>query len=115
MLAGLAKDATVTVCHRQTADLVAATKTADILIVAAGQPNLITSKHVSPGQIVVDVGINLVTGEKLDDEIPKQKMVGDVDFAAVSKIVTAISPVPGGVGPMTVASLFANLIQTSTK
>ena len=96
----LDRDATVTICHSKTKNLAAETSAADILIAAAGKPGLITAKHVSKGQTVVDVGINFVDG----------KMTGDVDFAKVSKIVKFISPVPGGVGPMTVASLFENLL-----
>ncbi len=99
-LALINRDATVTVCHSKTKNMAAETRTADILIVATGKPNLIGSKHISKHQVVVDVGINLVKG----------KLVGDVDFSKVSKIVRAISPVPGGVGPMTVASLFENLL-----
>lgn len=99
-LALLNRDATVTVCHSKTKNVPRETRQADILIVAAGKPKLITAKHVSKNQIVIDVGINIVNG----------KMVGDVDFTKVSKIVRAISPVPGGVGPMTVTSLFENLL-----
>jgi len=96
----LNENATVTVCHSKTADLASETKRADILIVAAGKPGLITPSHVSPGQIVVDVGISRGADNTL---------VGDVDFEAVKDSVAAISPVPGGVGPMTVCSLFENL------
>ncbi|MEX0930637.1 MAG: bifunctional 5,10-methylenetetrahydrofolate dehydrogenase/5,10-methenyltetrahydrofolate cyclohydrolase [Candidatus Paceibacterota bacterium] len=106
----LARDATVTIAHRKTADLAAATRGADILIVAAGKPGLIGKDHVREGQVVVDVGINLATGESLDEEIPGKKFVGDVDFDAVEGVVSAISPVPGGVGPMTVLSLFENCV-----
>lgn len=95
------KDATVTICHSKTRDLDEITKRADILITATGSPNLITKDHVSKGQVVIDVGITS-TGELLE---------GDVDFDEVSKIVDSITPVPGGVGPMTVLSLFENLIQ----
>ncbi len=101
-LALLARNATVTICHRHTSDLAAETKQADILIVAAGSPNLIKRKHVKSGQIIIDVGLSLDANGKL---------VGDVDQAEVREIVEAISPVPGGVGPMTVASLFQNLME----
>ncbi|MDD5356916.1 MAG: bifunctional 5,10-methylenetetrahydrofolate dehydrogenase/5,10-methenyltetrahydrofolate cyclohydrolase [Candidatus Pacebacteria bacterium] len=104
------RGANVTVVHRATVNIPAKTKQADILVVAAGHAKLIDARHVSAGQSVIDVGINLVTGEKLEDEIPKKKLVGDVDFDEVKDIVGAISPVPGGVGPMTVLSLFENLI-----
>ena len=96
------RDATVTICHSKTKNLKKETKQADILVVAAGKSNLIIKNHVSRGQIVVDVGINV---------LPNGKLSGDVDFRNVSKTVKAISPVPGGVGPMTVASLFENLVE----
>jgi methylenetetrahydrofolate dehydrogenase (NADP+)/methenyltetrahydrofolate cyclohydrolase len=101
-IALLNENATVTVCHRYTENLKEETRRADILIVAAGSANLITKDHVREGQVVVDVGIN--------SEIAKKSLTGDVDFEAVKNIVSAISPVPGGVGPMTVASLFQNLV-----
>ena len=102
MLALLNKGATVTMCHKNTKNLEEETRRADILITAVGQPRLITTKHVSAKQIVIDVGFNVIR---------KKEMVGDVDFEKVRKIVRAITPVPGGVGPMTVASLFQNLIE----
>ncbi len=101
--------ATVTVCHRGTLDLSQETKSAVILVVAAGVPRLIGKNQVSPGQTIVDVGINTVLGDHLEEEIPKRKIVGDVSFDEVLPIVENISPVPGGVGPMTVLSLFENL------
>ena len=100
-LALLEKNATVTVCHKQTKDLKKETRQADIIVVAAGKPGLITPKHVSKNQVVIDVGITA----------RNNKLFGDVDFKKVSKVVKAISPVPGGVGPMTVASLFQNLLE----
>lgn len=106
----LNENATVTVCHSKTPDLAKETKWADVLIVAAGKQGLIQAKHVKRGQVIIDVGINSVTGEKLDDEIEGVRLVGDVDFEKVSKKVAAITPVPGGVGPMTVFSLFENLV-----
>ena len=93
--------AQVTVCHSKTVDLVAGTKDADVLIVAVGKPGLITEKHVNMGQVVIDVGIS---------RLGEEQLAGDVDFANVSKVVRAISPVPGGVGAMTVLALFENLI-----
>src|SRR3990167_10125468 len=118
-LAFLNRNATVTVCHRHTKDLAKHTKSADILIVAAGKPNLIGKDHVSKNQVVIDVGINAIENEPARDasqsdaggDGPRHKLVGDVNFAEVSKIVKAISPVPGGAGPMTVASLFENLLE----
>ena len=131
-LAFLNHDATVTVCHKETRNLKAETRNADILVVAVGKPNLITKDHVKPGQVVIDVGINVVNGQhprgeiktkpgehpggekglsKPETEPSNRRIVGDVDFDNVSKIVQAITPVPGGIGPMTVASLFENLLE----
>lgn len=92
-------NATVTICHTGTRDLAGFTKQADILVVAAGVAKAIGAGHVSPGAVVIDVGINVG---------PDGKLSGDVDFEAVSKIARAISPVPGGVGLMTRAMLMAN-------
>ncbi|MCR4324260.1 MAG: bifunctional 5,10-methylenetetrahydrofolate dehydrogenase/5,10-methenyltetrahydrofolate cyclohydrolase [Candidatus Curtissbacteria bacterium] len=117
-LAMLNHDATVTVAHSKTRDLKKITKLADVLIVATGKAKLITADHVSKNQVVVDVGINVVddpTDEKPETEPSGRKLIGDVDFEEVSKIVAAISPVPGGAGPMTVASLFENLIAAYKK
>lgn len=94
--------AMVTVCHRESQNIPSITKEADILIVAIGQPKHITPEFVKPGQIIIDVGIN-----RTDEGI-----VGDVDFEAVAPIVEAISPVPGGVGQMTVLALFENVADT---
>lgn len=102
--------ANVMVCHSKTPDLISETMRADILISAVGKPNLIQAKHVKKGAVVIDVGINTVKGEKLEDEVEGTKLVGDVDFDAVKEIASAISPVPGGVGPMTVLALFENLV-----
>jgi methylenetetrahydrofolate dehydrogenase (NADP+)/methenyltetrahydrofolate cyclohydrolase len=95
----LAENATLAICHSKTPDLAAETSAADVVIVAAGKPGLVGAAHVTAGQVVIDVGISRIADGTL---------VGDVDFAAVSPIVSAISPVPGGVGPMTVFSLFEN-------
>ena len=111
----LNENASVTICHSKTADLASETKRADVLIVAAGKPGLIGANHVREGTVVVDVGINTVKGEKLEDEIPSKKLVGDVDFEAVKDIASAISPVPGGVGPMTVLAIFENLADLCVK
>lgn len=94
-------DATVTVCHSKTQDLASICRTADIIIVAAGCPNLLTADMVKPGATVIDVGINRVDGH----------LVGDVDFEHVAPVAGAISPVPGGVGPMTIVSLLQNTLQ----
>ena len=93
--------AVVTVCHSKTPDLAAETKKANIVICAVGKPGLIGAKHVKKGQIIIDVGIN----RKEDGTL-----AGDVDFEAVKNIVAAITPVPGGVGQMTVLALFENLV-----
>jgi methylenetetrahydrofolate dehydrogenase (NADP+)/methenyltetrahydrofolate cyclohydrolase len=95
------RGATVTVCHTRTGDLARRTREADILVVAAGRAHLITADMVKPGATVIDVGINRDAGGKL---------VGDVDFAGVRDVAGWISPVPGGVGPMTVAMLIDNTV-----
>ena len=112
-LSFLNRNATVTICHSFTRDLGAITKEAEILVIAVGIKRLIGKEHVSKGQIVVDVGINLEDGEHLAEEIAAPKLVGDVDFDAVQGIVSAVSPVPGGVGPMTVLSLFENVLEAA--
>ncbi|MBW4695211.1 MAG: bifunctional methylenetetrahydrofolate dehydrogenase/methenyltetrahydrofolate cyclohydrolase FolD [Lyngbya sp. HA4199-MV5] len=101
----LEADATVTIAHSRTPDLGAIARTADILIVAVGRPGLITAAMVKPGAIVVDVGMNRIT-----DASGKARLVGDVDFASVQSIAKLITPVPGGVGPMTVAMLLQNTV-----
>jgi methylenetetrahydrofolate dehydrogenase (NADP+)/methenyltetrahydrofolate cyclohydrolase len=102
----LSQNATVTVCHSQTLNIKEKTKTADIIIVATGCKRLLTADYVKAGQIIIDVGIS-----KNDEG----SLVGDVDFDTVSNIVEAITPVPGGVGPMTVLGLFENLLQVCKK
>ena len=97
----LHRHATVTICHSRTADLAAETRRADLLVAAVGRPRLITGDMVKPGAIVIDVGINRVEG----------RLVGDVDFASVASVASAITPVPGGVGPMTVAMLLKNTLE----
>jgi methylenetetrahydrofolate dehydrogenase (NADP+) / methenyltetrahydrofolate cyclohydrolase len=100
-------NATVTMCHTATADLARHTRSADILVAAAGRKHLITADMVSPDAVVIDVGIH----REPDPERPgKERLCGDVDFAAVEKRVRAITPVPGGVGPTTVMSLIENTI-----
>ena len=99
-------DCTVTTCHSMTENLAAHTRMADILISAAGQPNLIKADMVKPGAIVIDVGINHIP----DTANPgSKKLVGDVDFPLVKEVAGWITPVPGGVGPMTVAILLDNV------
>jgi len=101
---GTGGDATVTICHSRSADLAAITRSADILVAAVGQPELITAEMVKPGAAVVDVGINRVE----DPAGGKPRLVGDVAFEEVAEVAGQISPVPGGVGPLTVAMLLAN-------
>jgi len=106
----LGENATVTIAHNYTNDLDKLCKEHDIIVVAVGKAGLIGKKALKKGHIVVDVGTNSVGGPKTLEEISKKKLVGDVVFDEAIKIVSAISPVPGGVGPMTVASLFENLL-----
>ena len=106
----LGENATVTIAHNYTKDLNKVCKENDIIVVAVGKAGLIGKKALKKGHIVVDVGTNSVSGPKTLEEISKKKLVGDVVFNEASKIVAAISPVPGGVGPMTVTSLFENLL-----
>jgi len=102
----LQKDATVTYTHSKTKDLPSITKQADILVAAVGRPKFITKDHVKPGAVVIDVGINR-------DE--NNKLVGDVDFEAVEPICSYITPVPGGVGPMTITMLLYNTVKSAEK
>jgi methylenetetrahydrofolate dehydrogenase (NADP+)/methenyltetrahydrofolate cyclohydrolase len=97
-------DATVTVCHSKTRDLAAHVARAEIVVVAAGHPGLITGSMLRPGAVVVDVGINVVDGA----------LVGDVDFESAKSVAGAITPVPGGVGPMTNALLLTHLVRAAT-
>jgi methylenetetrahydrofolate dehydrogenase (NADP+)/methenyltetrahydrofolate cyclohydrolase len=106
----LAENATVTVCHSQTTNLALHTRRADILIVAIGKPRFIGASYVREGQVVIDVGISKVD----QPEQGKSVMAGDVDFEVVKDIVAAITPVPGGVGQMTVLALFENLVDTNS-
>jgi methylenetetrahydrofolate dehydrogenase (NADP+) / methenyltetrahydrofolate cyclohydrolase len=105
-LKGSGLNATVTLCHTGTKDLALETRRAEILVVAAGVPRAVTADMVSPGAVVIDVGTN---------KGPDGKLVGDVDFDQVSKVAGAISPVPGGVGPMTVAMLMANVVTAAER
>jgi methylenetetrahydrofolate dehydrogenase (NADP+)/methenyltetrahydrofolate cyclohydrolase len=100
----LGRDATVTICTSKTVDLAGHTRQADILVVAVGRPGLVTGDMVKPGAIVLDVGINRTA---------EGRLVGDVDFASVEKVAGYLTPVPGGVGPMTVAMLVVNTIEAA--
>jgi methylenetetrahydrofolate dehydrogenase (NADP+) / methenyltetrahydrofolate cyclohydrolase len=103
----MARNATVTLCHSKTRDLPAVCQEADVLVAAIGRPGLVTSEFVRPGATVVDVGINRVESEK------GRGLVGDVDFDDVSRVAARISPVPGGVGPLTVAMLIHNTVRAA--
>jgi methylenetetrahydrofolate dehydrogenase (NADP+)/methenyltetrahydrofolate cyclohydrolase len=105
-------NATVTVCHSRTKDLLSVTRLADILIVAMGKPAFVTGEMVRPGAVVIDVGVNRVA----DAASPKgYRLVGDVDFEAARERAAAITPVPGGVGPMTITMLLYNTVQAATQ
>jgi methylenetetrahydrofolate dehydrogenase (NADP+)/methenyltetrahydrofolate cyclohydrolase len=106
MLSSRGTDATVTVAHSRTRNLAEVTRQADIVVAAVGVPRMITAAHVKPGATVIDVGIN-----RLDDD----RLVGDVDFDGVEKIAAAITPVPGGVGPMTRAMLLVNTLNAASQ
>lgn len=101
----LEADATVTIAHSRTQALPALTRTADILVSAIGRPHFLTADYIKPGAIVLDVGIN-----RIETAPGEYQLVGDVDYEAVSAIASAITPVPGGVGPMTVAMLLHNTV-----
>jgi methylenetetrahydrofolate dehydrogenase (NADP+) / methenyltetrahydrofolate cyclohydrolase len=106
----LERNATVTVCHSRTRDLRSVCARAEVLIVAVGRPRLIERDFVRPGAVVIDVGMNRLTPEQAGN---KSGLVGDVDFAAVSEVASAITPVPGGVGPLTIAFLLRNTLQAA--
>lgn len=101
---------TVTVCHRHTADLKSHTRAADILIVAAGRARIVTADMVKPGAVVIDVGTNRVADARSKSGT---KLVGDVDFESVREVASKITPVPGGVGPMTIAMLMSNTVRAA--
>ena len=99
------EDATVVTCHSKTRDLAAKVRAADIVVVAAGKPGLVTGDMLKPGAVVIDVGINVVDG----------KIVGDVDFASAEQVASAITPVPGGIGPLTNALLLSHLMRAAQR
>ena len=101
----LQKNGTVTICHSRTKDLAAVTREADILVAAVGVPELIKGDMIKEGAVVIDVGMN---------RLPDKKLVGDVDFVECEKKAAAITPVPGGVGPMTIAMLMKNTVKAAT-
>jgi len=105
-------DATVTMCHTRTKNMAELTRQADIIVAAVGRPNTVTADMVKPGAVVIDVGVNRVT-----DATAKAgfRLKGDVDYAAVSEKASAITPVPGGVGPMTITMLLANTVESAVR
>ncbi len=100
----LHQNGTVTICHSRTKNLAEKTRNADILVAAVGKPGFITGDMIKPGAVVIDVGIN---------RIAPKKLVGDVDFESAEKVAGAITPVPGGVGPMTIAMLMKNTLKAA--
>jgi methylenetetrahydrofolate dehydrogenase (NADP+)/methenyltetrahydrofolate cyclohydrolase len=105
-------NATVTVCHSRTRDLASVTRLADILIVAIGRPKFVTGEMIRPGAVVIDVGVN-----RMEDPNSEKgyRLVGDVDFEAGKEVASAITPVPGGVGPMTITMLLYNTVQAASQ
>jgi methylenetetrahydrofolate dehydrogenase (NADP+) / methenyltetrahydrofolate cyclohydrolase len=108
----LAENATVTTCHSRTADLSDVCARADVLVAAVGRARLVTREFVKPGAVVIDVGMNRLTPEQAGN---KSGLVGDVDFQPASEVASAITPVPGGVGPMTIALLLRNTLQAARR
>jgi methylenetetrahydrofolate dehydrogenase (NADP+)/methenyltetrahydrofolate cyclohydrolase len=102
----LAAGATVTICHSKTRDLAAHTRRADIVVAAVGKPRFVTGEMIKPGAAVIDVGIN---------RLPSGKLCGDVDFDSVREVAGVITPVPGGVGPMTITMLLANTVESASR
>jgi len=109
----LKANATVTITHSRTHDLPGVCRNADILVAAVGRPNMVKGDWVKPGAVVIDVGINRI--EVSENGETKSKLTGDVDFDEASDIASAITPVPGGVGPMTIAMLMANTLQSAQR
>jgi methylenetetrahydrofolate dehydrogenase (NADP+)/methenyltetrahydrofolate cyclohydrolase len=107
----LARNATVTITHSRTKDLPAVVRGADIVVAAVGRPNMVGGDWIKPGAVVIDVGINRVEME-IDGE-KKSKLVGDVNYDEASRVARAITPVPGGVGPMTITMLMANTLRSA--
>ena len=109
----LKANATVTVCHSRTADLPDVARKADILVAAVGRPEMVKGEWIKPGAVVIDVGINRIEVE-VDGET-KNRLVGDVDFVEAQSVVGAITPVPGGGGPMTIVMLMLNTLQSAER
>ena len=112
----LARHCTVTIAHSRTRDLPGVARRADVLVAAVGKPEMVRGDWVKPGAIVIDVGINRVAGEGVDAAgKPKSRLVGDVAYAEAALHAGAITPVPGGVGPMTIAMLMANTLTAARR
>ncbi|MEO6447375.1 MAG: bifunctional methylenetetrahydrofolate dehydrogenase/methenyltetrahydrofolate cyclohydrolase FolD [Gemmatimonadaceae bacterium] len=110
MQSGAGADCTVTICHSKTKDLAAHTRRADIVVAAIGKPEVITGDMIRPGAVVIDVGINRVA----DDSVAKgYRLVGDVHYESAAQVASVITPVPGGVGPMTIAMLLKNTVRAA--
>ena len=107
----LRANATVTICHSRTKDLPAIVRNADILVTAVGRPEMVKGEWIKPGAVVIDVGMNRIEGEGES----KSRLVGDVDFESARHVAGAITPVPGGVGPMTIAMLMANTLRSAKR
>jgi len=106
----LGDSCTVTIAHSRTKDLAEVVRRADIVVAAVGRPEMVPGDWIKPGATVIDVGINRIDAGLKEDGSPKTRLVGDVDFASASEVAGAITPVPGGVGPMTIACLLANTL-----
>jgi methylenetetrahydrofolate dehydrogenase (NADP+)/methenyltetrahydrofolate cyclohydrolase/formyltetrahydrofolate synthetase len=105
-----AENCTVTLCHSRTRDLAKHTLAADIVVVAIGKPNFVKAEHIKPGAVVIDVGVNAIADSSKKSGY---RYVGDVEFDTVANVAGAITPVPGGVGPMTVAMLVQNTFESA--
>ena len=115
---GIGGDATVTVCHSRTENLAEILREADIVVAAIGKPEFVTGDMLKPGAVGIDVGINRVEKDGVDENgVPTKvsKLVGDVDFEAVKEVAGAITPVPGGVGPLTVTMLLLNALNAARR
>ena len=112
----LSKNMTVTVAHSRTKDLAGVVRAADLVVAAVGRAEMVKGDWIKPGAIVIDVGINRIEGEGLNAQgKPKTKLVGDVDYVGCAKNAAAITPVPGGVGPMTIAMLMSNTLRSAER
>jgi methylenetetrahydrofolate dehydrogenase (NADP+)/methenyltetrahydrofolate cyclohydrolase len=107
----LKANATVTICHSRTPDLPGVVRDADIVIAAVGRPNMVTGDWIKPGAVVIDVGINRIDVE-VDGET-RSKLTGDVDYESACEVARAVTPVPGGVGPMTITMLMFNTLRAA--